>query len=61
MATGVLVQDCHRVSWVVLGLGDGYGVRVRDREPGHLGAFAGNPGHPCIISEWVLVAFVWFP
>ena len=45
----VLVQDCHRVSWVILGLGDGYGdrVRVRDREPGHLRAFAGNPGHPC--------------
>ena len=36
------------MSWGVLELGDGYGdgVRVRVREPGHLGTFAGNPGHP---------------
>ena len=45
------------MSWVILGLGDGYGdrVRVRDREPGHLGTFAGNPGHPECISEVMFV------
>ena len=26
--------------------GYGDGVRVRVRRPGHLGTFAGNPGHP---------------
>ena len=35
-----------------LQIGDGYGdgVRVRIRGPGHLGTFAGNPGHPWQIA-----------